>query len=133
MVPVMTHEDLRPLTPLWYAAILLGCLALSIGLWIAGVPAHVDWLFVALAVAVAAAVFGGVFFLGTNLLGIRFEARVRDETQIKGSNVEHVTHVERLEDTVADRWLERYVFARNLFGGLIVPLAILAGLFFFAG
>ncbi|MCI4643251.1 MAG: hypothetical protein MRY64_00530 [Hyphomonadaceae bacterium] len=129
----MTQDDLRPLGPLWLASILVGFMALGVGLWMAGVPSHIEWLFVALAVAVGAAVFGGVFFIGTNLLGIHFEARVMDETQIKGSNVEHVTHVERLEDDAANHWLERYVFARNLFGGLIIPLAILGGLFLFAG
>ena len=129
----MTEDDLRPLGPLWLGSILIGLLALAIGLWLAGVPSHTEWILVCIAVAAAAAIFAGIFFLGTNMLGVHLEARVRDETEITGANVAHITHIDPLEDAAANRWLERYVFARNLFGGLILPLAILAALFLFAG
>lgn len=128
----MTEEDLRPLNPLWLASILAGLATLGAGLWLAGLPSHTEWILVFIAIAVGAAVFSGMFFLGTNLMGVRLEARVHDETEITGANVAHITHIDPLEDDAANRWLERYVFTRNLFGGLLVPIAILGALFLFA-
>ncbi|MEM9738676.1 MAG: hypothetical protein AAF829_02325 [Pseudomonadota bacterium] len=105
---------------------------MAICLWGTGLPSRVDWLFILLSVALGGAVFGGVFFIGANLAGVKFESRVSDETKIRGSNVEHITHINAYDDAKLDMWLDRYVFARNLFGGLIIPLLIFAGLFFFA-
>ena len=117
---------------LWITSICAGVLTTGLGLWASGVPSQVEWLFVILSVAAGGAAFGGLFFIGANLAGVSFESRVRDETRISGSNVDHITHVETFDDASLDRWLGRYVFARNLFGSLLVPLLIFAGLFFFA-
>ena len=121
------------LSRLWYAAIAVGIMACTASLWTAGVPGRADWLFIALSIALGAATFGGFFFIGANLVGVSFEQRVSDETRVRGSNVDHVTHVNQFDDAELNKWLGRYVFARNLFGSLLVPLLIFAGLFLFAG
>jgi len=118
---------------LWYGAIAVGMVASAVALWAAGLPARADWLFIALSIAFGAATFGGFFFIGANLAGVSFEHRVRDETRVRGSSVDHITHIEEFDDAKLDKWLGRYVFARNLFGSLLVPLLIFAGLFLFAG
>lgn len=121
------------LGPLWYGAIAAGLAAAAVTALLFGLPGDFDGFAALLSMTIGAAVFGGVFFIGANLMGVRLERRVRDETRISGANVDHVTHVEETGDAATDRWLARYVFARNVFGGLLVPLAILAGLVLFAG
>lgn len=117
---------------LWAASIVVGLLTSAGGLWASGLPGQIDWFPIILSLATGAAAFAGMFFIGANLAGVKFESRVKDETRVSGSNVEHVTHVDTFDDGALDKWLDRYVFARNLFGGLIVPLLIFAGLFLIA-
>lgn len=124
--------NLRRLSHLWWGALVSGFLvAITSGvLW--QLPSRWEWVPAIISLALGAAVFGGLFFIACNLAGIKFEARVSDETRIRGETVEHVTHVSQTGEKETDKWLSRYVFARNLFGGLIIPLAILAGLFIFS-
>jgi len=125
------HPGVRVLSRLWWASITAGVLVALACLALFGVFQDWDWFLAFIALAIGATAFSGMFFLSTNLAGIQFETRLRDETVIRGSNVEHVTHVERTGEAGTDKWLARYVFARNLFGGLVVPLLILAGVLAF--
>ncbi len=120
------------LAPLWWGAISAGVLSVPVALALFGAIPDLEVFPAIMALAIGGFVFSGLFFLGANLMGVRFEARVRDETRVSGANVDHITHVEETGDAGTDRWLSRYVFARTLFGSLIVPLAILLGLFWFA-
>ena len=123
--------DPRRLSHLWWGAILSGLLIALASAVLFGLPARWEWVPAILSLAIGAAAFGGLFFIACNLIGVRFEARVRDETRIRGQTVEHVTHVTETGEAQTDKWLSRYVFARNLFGGLIMPLLILAAVFLF--
>ncbi|MEM0985877.1 MAG: hypothetical protein AAGJ32_06495 [Pseudomonadota bacterium] len=120
------------LTRLWVASALLGIGAVPFVLWLFGALFNFEPFPTVIAAAWGSLVFGGTFFIGTNLIGVTFEERVTDETRVSGASVDHITHVEPYDDAARDRWLSRYVFARNLFGALIVPLAIFVGLFVFA-
>ena len=123
--------DFRRLSHLWWGSAVSGILiALTSGV-LFGLPSRWDWFPAIISLAIGAAAFGGLFFIACNLIGVRFETRVRDETKIRGQSVEHVTHVTETGEAETDKWLSRYVFARNLFGGLIVPLLIFAALFIF--
>ena len=124
--------DFHGLKRLWYTSIVVGIVCAVGGLFLSGFPTTIEWILIIFSVALGLAVFGGTFFIGANLTGVTFEQRVRDETKVKGSTVEHITHVEAADDPVEQKWLDRYVWARNLFGGLIVPLAIFAALIVFA-
>jgi len=117
---------------LWYGAIAGGVFVTLAGALIAGFPGSTDWFPMVIAIALGAAVFGGTFFIGANIAGTAFESRVQDETQVRGANVEHLTHVDPTGDAEMDAWLERYVWARNLFGALLIPLIILGGLLLFS-
>ncbi len=132
----MTQEqgrfDSGRLARLWWASVFGGLIVLGGALVMLGVFESGDWLAALIALAIGAFAFSGMFFVGANLIGLGMEKRVRDETRVRGASVEHVTHVEMSGDASRDKWLERYVFSRNLFGGLLVPLAILAGLFIFS-
>ena len=132
----MTKENDRPglhvLVRLWWASITGGVLVALACATLFGVWRDWDWFPAFISLAIGATAFSGMFFLSTNLAGIQFETRLRDETVIRGSNVDHVTHVERTGEADTDKWLARYVFARNMFGALLVPLLILAGVFVFS-
>ncbi len=94
---------------------------------------HPEIATVALSIAFAGATFGAVFYFGALLLeGSLQKYILDDETVIKGDNVEMVTHTASSGDPRIDQWIGTYAFARNLFGMSIVPILILAGLFFFA-
>lgn len=82
--------------------------------------------------AFAAITFSGLFYFGALLLeGSLQKYILEDETVIKGSNVEMVTHTERSGDPEIDKWIGTYAFTRNLFGMSVVPLLLLAGLWLF--
>jgi hypothetical protein len=87
---------------------------------------------VVLAFAFAGAAFGGVFYFGALLLeGSLQKYILRDETVIKGDDVKMVTHIASSGDPVIDKWIGTYAFARNLFGMSVIPILILAALFYF--
>lgn len=127
-----SEKTFSGLSRLWYTSIVAGLVCAAGGAFLAGYPGDGELILLIMSIAFGAAVFGGTFFIGTNIAGVEFEARVRDETKVKGSTVEHITHVEAAEDPDEQKWLDRYVWARNLFGGLIIPLAIFAGLMIFS-
>lgn len=120
------------LSRVWGLAIAAGIATVPIVLALFGAIPDIEAFPAVIALAWGGLVFGGTAFIGANLIGAQFEARVSDETRVSGASVDHVTHVRETGDAEADRWLSRYVFARNLFGGLIVPLAIFMGLIWFA-
>ncbi|MEO0465117.1 MAG: hypothetical protein AAF216_01135 [Pseudomonadota bacterium] len=129
--PSTPEQDFAGLNRLWYTSIVAGLVCALGGAFLAGYPGDGEPILLIMSIALGAAIFGGVFFIGANLAGVQFESRVRDETRIRGSNVEHVTHVEAADDPLEQKWLDRYVWARNIFGGLIIPLLIFAALFVF--
>lgn len=130
-VPLPAPLPTGSLMRLWGSAILAGALTVPAVLALFGALTEIEAFPALIAVSSGLMAFGGVFFLGVNLLGVRLEVRVRDETRISGANVDQITHVTETGDAETDRWLARYVFARNLFGSLIVPLAIFLGLIWF--
>lgn len=126
------RPDFRRLSHLWWGAIVSGLLITLTSGILFDLLSRWEWILAIIALALGAAAFGALFFIACNLVGVRFESRVRDETKIRGQSVDHITHVAETGESETDKWLSRYVFARNLFGGLIVPLAIFAGLFIFS-
>ncbi|MBU4164026.1 MAG: hypothetical protein KKF36_07895 [Alphaproteobacteria bacterium] len=87
---------------------------------------------VVLALAFASATFGAVFYFGALLLeGSLQKYILSDETVIQGDDVKMVTHTASSGDPVIDKWIGTYAFARNLFGMSIVPILILAALYYF--
>ena len=117
---------------LWYTAIIAGLICVFGGALLAGYPGDGEPILLIMSIAFGAAMFGGTFFIGANLAGETFESHVRDETKVRGASVDHITHVETANDPVEQKWLDRYVWARNIFGALIIPLAIFAGLMIFS-
>ncbi|MEM7766401.1 MAG: hypothetical protein AAF253_02810 [Pseudomonadota bacterium] len=130
--PASTALPIAALQRLWVGAILVGLALVPITLAAFGAIPDVEFVPAIIAAATGGCGFGGVFFLGVNLVGVRFESRVRDETRVSGANVDHITHVAETGDRETDRWLSRYVFARSLFGGLLIPLLLFVGVFWFA-
>ena len=85
-----------------------------------------------LAFAFASATFGALFYFGALLIeGSLQKYILSDETVIRGDDVKMVTHTASSGDPRIDKWIGRDAFARNLFGMSIVPILILAGLYFF--
>lgn len=131
--PKPAHGDgFAGLRRLWYTAIIAGLICAVAGALLAGYPGDGELILLIMSIAFGAAIFGGTFFIGANLAGETFESHVRDETKVRGASVDHITHVEAANDPMEQKWLDRYVWTRNLFGGLIIPLAIFAGLMIFS-
>lgn len=113
-------------------------LALGAAVFLLGMTAFFDFRSASIAewviaFALASITFSGVFYFGALLIeGSLQKYIISDETVIKGDNVEMVTHTTKTGDAELDRWIDRYAFTRNLFGMSVIPLLILAGLFFFA-
>lgn len=88
---------------------------------------------VVISVAFGAITFSGLFYFGALLLeGSLQKYILSDETVIKGETVEMVTTTETTENPRLNSWIGTYAFTRNLFGMSIIPILILAGLWFFA-
>ena len=85
-----------------------------------------------LAFAFASITFSALFYFGALLTeGSLQKYILRDETVIKGDNVEMVTHTRPAADAETERWVGTYVFTRNLFGMSVIPLLILGYFYFF--
>ena len=116
---------------LWVSAIIAGLGTIPVVLFFFGALTQFETFPAIIAAAWGGMVFGGVFYLGVNVMGVAFERQVQDVTHVSGASVEHITEVETTGDDIADRWLGRYVLARTVFGGFLVPVTILMGLVWF--
>ncbi len=114
------------------AAVLAGASVFAGSAYLMQVFARPEIATVVLAFAFASATFSAVFYFGALVLeGSLQKYILRDETVIKGDNVEMVTTTRSSGDPRIDKWIGTYAFARNLFGLSVVPILILAGLFLF--
>ena len=85
----------------------------------------------AMAVAFGVIAWSATFYFGClAVAGSLTDYIVGDDTEIKGSNVEHVTRTRSSGDDRLDGWIDQFVFARNTFGLSILPMLILVGLYF---
>lgn len=79
--------------------------------------------------ALASITFGAVFYFGCLIFEPSLVKYIKeDRTVIKNESVEMVTDTYSSGDDLIDEWVNRFVFARNIFGMSIIPLAIFAGL-----
>ena len=85
----------------------------------------------AMAVAFGVIAWSATFYFGClAVAGSLTDYIVGDDTEIIGSNVEHVTRTRSSGDDRLDGWIDQFVFARNTFGLSILPMLILVGLYF---
>lgn len=133
MREVSSKPNFVRLRAIQVSAVLAGVLVFAMAGFLMGVFRKPEVATVVLAFAFASATFGGVFYFGALLLeGSLQKYILRDETVIKGDDVKMVTHTASSGDPVIDKWIGTYAFARNLFGMSVIPILILAGLYFFA-
>lgn len=115
------------------AALAAGALVLIVSLWVMGQFKQPELAPVIMAWAFAAITFSGGFYFGALLTeGSLQKYILRDETVIKGDNVEMVTHTEKTDDPKLNKWIGTYAFTRNLFGMSVIPVLLLIGLYIFA-
>ncbi|WP_213271771.1 hypothetical protein [Hyphomonas sp.] len=113
-------------------AILAGIGVLALSGWMMNVFRAPEVATVALAFAFASITFSALFYFAALLTEGSLQKHIlRDETVIKGDNVEMVTHTRPAEDAETRRWVGTYVFTRNLFGMSVIPLLILGYFYFF--
>lgn len=80
--------------------------------------------------ASAGIVFSAIFYFGCLIFEPSLLEYIKeDRTVIKGESVEMVTDTHTSGDARIDEWVNRFVFARNLFGMSVIPLLILGGLY----
>ena len=83
--------------------------------------------------AIGAITFSAIFYFGCLIFEPSLQKYIKeDRTVIKSETVEMVTDTYKSGDETIDEWVNRYVFARNLFGMSVIPLLIFAGLYIFA-
>jgi len=127
------RPDFGRLRQIQVLAVFVSALVLGGSLYLLGQFSTPELAPIAIAIALAGFGFSAVFYLGCLLFeGSLQRYIVGDDTEIKGSNVEMVTTTETSGDAEVDEWVSRYVFARNLFGMTLIPLVILAWLFWFS-
>lgn len=115
------------------AALALGALVFAGTGWQIGVFTRPEVATVVLAFAFASIAYSASFYFGALLTEGSLQKYILcDETVIKDETVDMVTHTAPSGDDETDRWVKTYVFARNLFGLSLLPLAILGYLFFFS-
>lgn len=133
-------EEKRPEPPrlerlrfLWALSLLAGGLVLLASLAAMGQFRSPELAPMVMALAFAAIAFGGVFYIACAVFAPGLHRYITyDETEIRGDQVDWATRADAGGDAELQRWLERWVFARNTFGLGLVPLLILAGLYLFA-
>ncbi|MBY9067775.1 hypothetical protein K1X12_12760 [Hyphomonas sp. WL0036] len=124
--------DFARLRRLRLVAIMAGVIVFAGAGWMMDVFRAPEVATAALAFAFAAITFSALFYFGALLTeGSLQKYILKDETVIKGDNVEMVTHTKPAEDAETERWVGTYVFTRNLFGMSVIPLLILAYFYFF--
>lgn len=126
------EPDYARLRRIHLIAVTVGAATLGLSLYLMGQFSKPELAPIVTAVALTGIGFSVVFYFGCLLFeGSLQRYIVRDDTEIKGSNVEMVTTTAPSGDSRIDAWVGRYVFARNLFGMSIIPLLILGGLYLF--
>ena len=114
-------------------ALVAGAIVLVVSLWLMGQFRKPELAPIVISLAFAGITFSGLFYFGALLLeGSLQKYIISDETVIKGSNVEMVTHTAKSGDPRIDKWIGTYAFTRNLFGMSVIPLLLLGGLFLFS-
>lgn len=129
----MSGPNYARLRLLQIGALIAGAGVLLLALWQTGAMAKPEIATIVISFALAAITFSGLFYFGALLTeGSLQKYIIGDETVIKGETVEMVTHTEKTGDPKLDKWIGTYAFTRNLFGMSVIPLLLLAGLYFFA-
>ena len=124
--------DFARLRRLRLIAILAGLAVFAVAGWLMNVFRAPELATAVLAFAFASITFSALFYFGARLMeGSLQKYILKDETVIKGDNVEMVTHTRPAEDAETERWVGTYVFTRNLFGMSVIPLLILGYFYFF--
>ncbi|MEO1100671.1 MAG: hypothetical protein AAFW65_02375 [Pseudomonadota bacterium] len=127
------HPDYGRLRVIQITAVIVGVVTLGVSLFVFGQFSKPEIAPIVICVALAGFGFGAVFYFGCLLFeGSLQKYIVSDDTVIKSETVELVTTTETSGDGRIDEWVNRYVFARNLFGMSLIPLLILGGLYIFA-
>ncbi len=124
--------DFRRLRRIQWTALAIGVVVLVVALFLMGQFREPEIAPVVISFALASFAFSGTFYFGALMLeGSLQKYILSDDTEIKGDSVEMVTRTASSGDPEIDRWIGRYAFTRNLFGMSILPIALLAGLYFF--
>lgn len=124
--------DFEKLRALRWLALAVGAGVFGASGWLMSIFTRPEVATCALAFAFGGIAFSAVFYFGALLTeGSLQKYLIRDETVIKGDNVEMVTHTRRADDPETERWVGTYVFTRNLFGMSVIPLLILGYFYFF--
>ena len=123
--------DFGKLRTLMLVSVLVGSGVLVLSLWQLGQFQDFEIGWTVMAVAFGAIAWSAVFYFGClAIAGSMTDYIVSDDTEIRGDNVEMVTKTRTSGDDRLDAWVEKFVFARNTFGLSVIPLLILAGVFF---
>jgi len=121
--------DFKKLRTIQIIAVLDAVTVLLVALFFMGQFSDPELAPVVIAIALAAITFGAVFYFGCLIFEPSLQKYIKeDRTVIKGETVEMVTDTHSSGDALIDEWVNRYVFARNLFGMSVIPLLIFAGL-----
>ncbi len=117
---------------LWMGALLVGVISFLVGVTMLDQFARPELAPLVICFALASIAFGGVFYFGS-LIFVRGLTRyiLSDDIGIRGANVEMVTKTAGSGDPEIDRWIKKFVFARNTFGLGVVPVLLLGGLLLF--
>lgn len=127
------HPNYGRLRVIQINAVLVGAVTLGASLFLFGQFSNPEIAPIVICVALASFGFSAVFYFGCLFFeGSLQKYIVSDDTVIKSETVEMVTTTDKSGDDRIDEWVNRYVFARNLFGMSLIPLLILGGLYIFA-
>lgn len=114
------------------AAVMDALTVLVVALYFMGQFSEPELAPIVIAVALAGITFGAVFYFGCLIFEPSLQQYIAgDRTVIKSDTVEMVTDTHSSGDPEIDEWVNRYVFARNIFGMSVIPLLILGGLYLF--
>ncbi len=116
----------------WRISLGLGFVSFLSGLIVLKQFTSPDLVTIVIIFAISAIIFSFVFFVWCLIFAQELGSFVQsDETEVKGTTVNMVTTISESGDANIDRWVQRYVFTRNMFGLSVIPLLILAGLVLF--
>jgi len=111
------------------AAVIDALTVLFISLYFMGQFSKPELAPIVISFALASITFGAVFYFGCLIFEPSLNKYIKeDRTVIKSETVEMVTDTYSSGDAEVDEWVNRFVFARNIFGMSIIPLLIFVGL-----
>lgn len=126
------QPDFTRLRIVQIVAVLDGMTVLAIALWVMGQFSNPELAPIVISVALGAITFSAVFYFGCLIFAPALLKYIKeDRTVIKSETVEMVTDTYKSGDVQIDEWVNRFVFARNLFGMSVLPLLIFAWLWLF--